>query len=76
MAFALIGLGVRQLSVTPRAVPLVKRLVRGIATSAAVTAVEDALRLRTAAEVATLLARRLQDTCGSDPFLYDGLPLQ
>ncbi|HEY9480559.1 MAG TPA: phosphoenolpyruvate--protein phosphotransferase, partial [Gemmatimonadaceae bacterium] len=30
MAFALIGLGVRQLSVAPRAVPLVKRLVRGI----------------------------------------------
>ena len=30
MAFALIGLGVRQLSVAPRAVPLVKRIVRGI----------------------------------------------
>ena len=30
MAFALIGLGVRQLSVAPRSVPLVKRIVRGI----------------------------------------------
>ena len=29
MAFALIGLGVRQLSVAPRSVPLVKRIVRG-----------------------------------------------
>ena len=76
MAFALIGLGVRQLSVAPRAVPLVKRLVRGVATSAAISAVEDALRLRTASEVADLLERRLRDTCGSDPFLYDGLPPQ
>jgi phosphotransferase system enzyme I (PtsI) len=76
MAFALIGLGVRQLSVAPRAVPLVKRLVRGVATAAAASAVEEALRLRTALEVASLLERRLQDTCGSDPFLYDGLPPQ
>lgn len=76
MAFALIGLGVRQLSVAPRAVPLVKRLVRGIATAAARSAVDEALRLRTARDIASLLARRLQETCGSDPFLYDGLPPQ
>ena len=30
MAFALIGLGVRSLSVAPRSVPLVKRIVRGV----------------------------------------------
>ena len=34
MAFALIGLGSAQLSVAPRAVPLVKRIVRGISAAA------------------------------------------
>jgi signal transduction protein with GAF and PtsI domain len=35
MAFALIGLGVRELSVNPRAVSTTKRLVRGISTALA-----------------------------------------
>ena len=76
MAFALIGLGVRQLSVAPRAVPLVKRLVRGVSTSDAVPAMEEALKLRTARDVATVLERRLRHSCGADPFPYDGLPPQ
>jgi phosphotransferase system enzyme I (PtsI) len=76
MAFALIGLGVRQLSVAPRAVPLVKRLVRGVATSDAAAAVDEALRLRTAREVAIVLERQLRGSCGADPFPYDGLPPQ
>jgi signal transduction protein with GAF and PtsI domain len=76
MAFALLGLGVRQLSVAPRAVPLVKRLVRGVATSEAASAIEEALTLRTAHEVAIVLERRLRSSCGADPFPYDGLPPQ
>jgi phosphotransferase system enzyme I (PtsI) len=76
MAFALIGLGVRQLSVAPRAVPLVKRLVRSVSTSDAVSAMEEALKLRTARDVATVLERRLRRSCGADPFPYDGLPTQ
>ncbi|HET7553460.1 MAG TPA: phosphoenolpyruvate--protein phosphotransferase [Gemmatimonadaceae bacterium] len=76
MAFALIGLGVRQLSVAPRAVPLVKRLVRGVATSDAAAAIEEALRLPTAHDVAIVLERRLRASCGADPFPYDGLPPQ
>jgi phosphotransferase system enzyme I (PtsI) len=76
MAFALIGLGVRQLSVAPRALPLVKRLVRGVATSDAASAMQEALRLPTAQDVAIVLERRLRDSCGADPFPYDGLPLQ
>ncbi len=75
-AFALIGLGVRQLSVAPRAVPLVKRLVRGVSTSDAASTMEEALKLRTAQDVATLLERRLRHSCGADPFPYDGLPPQ
>ena len=74
MAFALIGLGVRNLSVAPRAVPLVKRLVRGISTADAAAAMEEALRLRTAEEIAIVLERALRSSCGADPFPYDGLP--
>jgi phosphotransferase system enzyme I (PtsI) len=76
MAFALMGLGVRRLSVAPRALPLVKRLVRGVATSDASSAMDEALRLRTAQDVAIVLERRLRAACGADPFPYDGLPPQ
>ena len=75
-AFALIGLGVRQLSVAPRALPLVKRLVRGVATSDAAAAMDEALGLRTAQDVAIVLERRLRAACGADPFPYDGVPPQ
>lgn len=75
-AFALIGLGVRTLSVAPRAVPLLKRLVRGVATSDAASAMDEALTLRTPREVTVLLERRLRRSCGADPFPYDGLPPQ
>jgi phosphotransferase system enzyme I (PtsI) len=75
MAFALIGLGVRQLSVAPRAVPLVKRLVRTITVAAAEAAAAEALHERTAAAVQGALSRRLVECCGDDPFLHDGLPV-
>ncbi|HEU4641658.1 MAG TPA: phosphoenolpyruvate--protein phosphotransferase [Gemmatimonadaceae bacterium] len=74
MAFALIGLGVRQLSVAPRAVPIVKRLVRGIAVAAAERAVQEALAKRTADAAADVLRQRLRDAFGNDPVLRDGLP--
>src|SRR5262249_58241634 len=48
MAFALIGLGVRQLSVAPRSVPLVKRIVRGISVAIAEEAASAALAAATA----------------------------
>src|SRR5215813_13751591 len=48
MAFALIGLGVRQLSVAPRSVPLVKRIVRGISVAAAQEAANAAAEASTA----------------------------
>lgn len=63
--FALIGLGVRQLSVSPRAVPAVKRLIRGITAAAARDAVEAALRSSgTAREVELVLRRRLRIALG------------
>ena len=74
MAFALLGLGVRQLSVAPRAVPLVKRIVRGITFAQAQLAASTALRARTADEAREELAHRLGDAIGDAPYLYDGLP--
>ena len=74
MAFALIGLGLRQLSVSPRAVPLVKRLVRGVSADIAREAADAALAAPTAAAAEAELRRRLWAAFGDAPFLRDGLP--
>jgi phosphotransferase system enzyme I (PtsI) len=74
MAFALLGLGVRQMSVAPRSVPLVKRIVRSVTEAHARLAASAALRARTAEEARHELARRLADAIGDAPYLYDGLP--
>ncbi len=73
MAFALIGLGLRQLSVAPRAVPLLKRLVRGVSAEIAAEAAEAALAAPTAAAAEAALRRRLLAAFGDAPFLRDGL---
>jgi phosphoenolpyruvate-protein phosphotransferase (PTS system enzyme I) len=74
MAFALIGLGVRSLSVAGRAVPLVKRIVRGVSAAVAAEAANAALESRTAREAEGELRRRLLSAFGDAPFLRDGLP--
>jgi phosphotransferase system enzyme I (PtsI) len=74
MAFALIGLGVRSLSVAGRAVPLVKRIVRGVSVSVAAEAANAALQSRTAREAEGELRRRLMSAFGDAAFLRDGLP--
>jgi phosphotransferase system enzyme I (PtsI) len=74
MAFALIGLGVRSLSVAGRAVPLVKRIVRGVSVAVAAEAANAALESRTAREAEGELKRRLLTAFGDAPFLRDGLP--
>ena len=75
MAFALIGLGLRQLSVAPRAVALMKRLIRGISADIAIEAAEAALSARTAAAAERELRRRLHAAFGDAPFLHSGLPV-
>ena len=72
MAVALIGLGLRTLSVNPRSVPLVKRLVRGLSTRFATEAVEAALATRTPAEAERQLRFRLLAAFGDAAFLRDG----
>jgi phosphotransferase system enzyme I (PtsI) len=74
MAFALIGLGLRTLSVSPRAVPLVKRLVRGISAGIAVEAANAALGSKTAAGAEREFRRRLHAAFGDASFLQTGLP--
>jgi phosphotransferase system enzyme I (PtsI) len=74
MAFALIGLGVRQLSVAARSVPLVKRIVRGVSARVATDAADAALHMQTARESEALLRTRLLSAFGDAPFLRDGLP--
>jgi phosphotransferase system enzyme I (PtsI) len=74
MAFALIGLGVRQLSVAPRSVPLVKRIVRCISVKVAEDAASAAAAVGTAAEAEALLRGALVGAIGHDGLLVDGLP--
>jgi phosphoenolpyruvate-protein phosphotransferase (PTS system enzyme I) len=74
MAFALIGLGVRQLSVAPRSVPLVKRIVRGISVEVAEEAAKSAVAKGTAAEAAEELRSRLAGVMADEALFADGLP--
>jgi phosphotransferase system enzyme I (PtsI) len=59
MAYALIGLGLRQLSVAPRAVPLMKQIVRGVSAGMAAEAAAAAVDAPTAAVAEVELRRRL-----------------
>jgi phosphotransferase system enzyme I (PtsI) len=72
MAFALIGLGVRELSVNPRAVAYVKRVVRSVSASSARAAVERAMAAETAEAAETLLSAELRSAVGEEVFLADG----
>ncbi len=58
-AFVLVGLGIRHLSVAPRAVPLMKRVLRSISAEAAREAAEAALASATAAEAERIVRRLL-----------------
>jgi phosphoenolpyruvate-protein phosphotransferase (PTS system enzyme I) len=72
MAFALIGLGVRELSVNPRAVSTTKRLVRGISTALAVEAASAALAARTAPDAERELRFRLVAALGNGALPAEG----
>ena len=74
-AYALIGLGVRQLSVSPRSVARMKRVVRRITVRAATEAAEEAMRARTAAEAEAILRHRLRGELTDATELLDGLPV-
>lgn len=71
MAYALIGLGVRQLSVSAVGISAVKRIVRGVSTTAAAEAAKAALAAETAREAADILRHALRVELGDE--LLDGL---
>ncbi|HJU75058.1 MAG TPA: phosphoenolpyruvate--protein phosphotransferase [Gemmatimonadaceae bacterium] len=73
MAFALLGLGVRVLSVNPNSIPLVKHIIRGVSAAFATEAANAALAARTASESERELKFRLGAAFGDAPFLRDGL---
>jgi signal transduction protein with GAF and PtsI domain len=58
-AFVLVGLGIRHLSVAPRAVPMMKRVLRSIGPEAAKEAAQAALASSTAAEAERIVRRLL-----------------
>jgi phosphoenolpyruvate-protein phosphotransferase (PTS system enzyme I) len=75
MAYALVGLGIRQLSVAPRSVARMKRIVRRITVRAATDAANEAMEAGTAARAEAVLRRRLLGELGDATELLDGLPV-
>ena len=73
MVFALMGLGVRELSVNGRSVPLVKRVVRSVAIANARRAALAACDAPTAEDAEQLLLAELRAAVGDAYFLRDGL---
>lgn len=71
MAYALLGLGVRQLSVSAGSIPAVKRIVRGVSSAAAAEAARRALDAESARDASKLLRRALAAELGEE--LLDGL---
>jgi phosphotransferase system enzyme I (PtsI) len=71
MSFALIGLGVHELSVNGRAVPMVKRVVRSVSAAAARDAADRALNAATAEESEAILTAALRIALGDPRFLRD-----
>lgn len=65
-SFALLGLGVRELSVNPRSVPLVKRIMRCVSAADACRAAERALAAGTAEESEAILLAALRTALGDN----------
>jgi phosphotransferase system enzyme I (PtsI) len=73
MSFALIGLGVRELSVNPRSVALVKRVLRSVSAAHARDAVLRACDSSTPEDAEVILLAELRDAVGDAYFLREGL---
>lgn len=75
MAYALVGLGIRQLSIAPRSVARMKRVLRGISTVAATSAADSAMRCATAMQAESILRESLLAELPDASELVDGLPV-
>jgi phosphotransferase system enzyme I (PtsI) len=76
MAYALVGLGVRQLSVAPRTVARMKRIVRGISARAATDAATVAMKAESAGRAESILRESLLAELPDASELLDGLPVR
>jgi phosphotransferase system enzyme I (PtsI) len=72
-AFALIGLGVRELSVNGRSVPLVKRVVRSVSAAKALDAATRACAAFTAEDAEAILLAELRAAVGDVYWVREGL---
>jgi phosphotransferase system enzyme I (PtsI) len=72
MSFALLGLGVRELSVNARSIASVKRVVRSVSVAAARAAVDLAVNAETAEDAEEMLASALRAAVASPHVLRDG----
>ena len=73
MAFALLGLGIRNLSVSPLGVPLMKRIIRAVRIEDAARSATAALACATAALAEMEVRRGLVAALGDEPLVRDGL---
>src|SRR5918912_579996 len=75
MALALLGLGVRQMSVNPRGVAAIKRVFRAVSAERARVAANEALAASTAADAEAALTRHLREALGPHALTAAGLPV-
>ncbi|MDQ3949539.1 MAG: phosphoenolpyruvate--protein phosphotransferase, partial [Gemmatimonadota bacterium] len=75
MAVALLGLGLRQMSVNPRAVAAIKRVFRAVSAESARAVVTEALAAPNAAEAEAILSRYLREAIGPHAEVIAGLPV-
>jgi phosphoenolpyruvate-protein kinase (PTS system EI component) len=66
-ALVLLGLGVRELSMSPSAIPAVKTALRAVSTDTARAAARAALSLPTAGEIEAMLRRELAEALAPAP---------
>ena len=76
MALTLVGLGLRSLSVAPRAVPLVKRIVRGVSAEGAARAADAALAASTADAAEAVVRRFAGEALGESAAALFGEPTE
>jgi phosphoenolpyruvate-protein kinase (PTS system EI component) len=60
-----LGFGIREFSMGPRTVPVIKEFLRGVSTQVAARVTRAALSLSTADEVSSFLEQELRDLAGN-----------
>ncbi len=73
MAVVLLGLGLRQMSVNPRAVASIKRVFRAVSAERARAVATEALASRTAADAEAIVSRYLREAIGPHASTVAGL---